>query len=215
MINKTTLIGHVGQEVEIRKLDNGTPVGRFSLATSESYKDTAGELQTETQWHNITVWRQQAELAEKLIKKGSLVYIDGKITYKKYTDKNGIERVSTDIVCNTFRLMGKKEGSNQSNDDSFPTNEPKAGAEQKTNDDDIFGGKSQSYDGLGNQINAPYSCNVCYKVKSGKYEGKEFDIQSITAEKIDFKFLTGEAMSFDKATFDNFFKICESSELPF
>lgn len=215
MINKVTLIGHTGGAPDVRRLENGTPVANISLATSESWKDDKGELQTQTEWHRLIFWRKQAELLEKLVtEKGVLLYIDGKITYRKYTDKDGHEKQSTDIVVDTFRLMTKKDGK-KSNDYSFPTDEPKAGVKQATNDNDIFGGKSQSYDGLGNQIDTPYSCNVCYKVKSGKHEGKEFEIKSITAEKIDFKFLTGEAMSFDKATFDNFFKICENSELPF
>lgn len=123
MINKVTLIGHLGQDPEIRRLENGTPVGRFSLATSESYKDAAGELQTQTEWHNVVVWRQQAEQAEKILKKGSLVYVEGKISYRKYTDKNGVERTATDITANTFRVLGKKEGSVGGNS-NFPTQEP-------------------------------------------------------------------------------------------
>ena len=75
MINKVTLIGHLGQDPEIRRLENGTPVGRFSLATNESYKDANGELVENTEWHNIVVWRQQAETAERLLKKGALVYV--------------------------------------------------------------------------------------------------------------------------------------------
>jgi single-strand DNA-binding protein len=122
MINKVTLIGHVGQDPEVRRLENGTPVGRFSLATSESYKDAAGELQTQTEWHNIVIWRQQAELAERLLKKGALVYVEGKISYRKFTDKNGVERTSTDITASTFRLMGKKEGGGGNS--NFPSQEP-------------------------------------------------------------------------------------------
>ena len=121
MINKVTLIGHLGQDPEIRRLENGTPVGRFSLATNESYKDANGELVENTEWHNIVVWRQQAETAERLLKKGALVYVEGKISYRKYTDKNGVEKMSTDIVANTFRLMGKKEGGGNQ---TFPTQEP-------------------------------------------------------------------------------------------
>ena len=81
MINKVTLIGHLGQDPEIGRLENGTPVGRFSLATSESYKDANDEWQSLTEWHNIVVWRQQAESAERNLKKGMLVYVEGKISY--------------------------------------------------------------------------------------------------------------------------------------
>lgn len=131
MINKVTLIGHLGQDPEIKRLENGTPVGRFSLATNESYKDANGELVENTEWHNIVVWRQQAETAERLLKKGALVYVEGKISYRKYTDKNGIERTSTDIVANTFRLMGKKEGGGNQ---SFPTQEPPMRVGQSQNE---------------------------------------------------------------------------------
>ena len=122
MINKVTLIGHLGQDPEIRRLENGTPVGRFSLATSESYKDANDEWQSLTEWHNIVVWRQQAESAERNLKKGMLVYVEGKINYRKYTDKNGIERMSSDIVANSVRLMGKKEGGSPYQ--NIPTQEP-------------------------------------------------------------------------------------------
>lgn len=125
MINKVTLIGHLGQDPEVRRLENGTPVGRFSVATSESYKDATGELKTDTEWHNVVVWRQLAELAERLLKKGTLVYVEGKITYRKYTDKNGLERTVTDIVANNFRLMGKREGTGV-REGNFPSQEPQS-----------------------------------------------------------------------------------------
>ena len=131
MINKVTLIGHLGQDPEIKRLENGTPVGRFSLATNESYKDANGELVENTEWHNIVVWRQQAETAERLLKKGALVYVEGKISYRKYTDKNGVEKMSTDIVANTFRLMGKKEGGGNQ---TFPTQEPPMRVGQSQNE---------------------------------------------------------------------------------
>jgi single-strand DNA-binding protein len=121
MINKVTLIGHVGQDPEVKRLENGTPVGRFSLATNEAYKDANGELKEQTEWHNVVVWRNLAEQAEKVLKKGSLVYVEGKISYRKYTGKDGIERTSTDIVALTFRSMTKKEGTGGGN---FPSTEP-------------------------------------------------------------------------------------------
>jgi single-strand DNA-binding protein len=125
MVNKVTLVGHVGQDPEVRKLENGTPVGRFSLATSENYKDPKdpnAEWQTQTEWHNVVVWRNLAEQAEKVLKKGSLVYVEGKIASRKFTDKNGVERTSTDIVASTFRSMTKKEGTGGGS--NFPSSEP-------------------------------------------------------------------------------------------
>lgn len=120
MINKVTLVGHVGQDPEIRRLENGSSVGRFSLATNETYKDANGEFKDQTEWHNIVVWKNLAEQAEKVLKKGSLVYVEGKISYRKYTDKAGVEKTTTDIVALTFRSMTPKGTGNT----NFPTQEP-------------------------------------------------------------------------------------------
>lgn len=122
MINKVTLIGNLGGDPEVRTLENGTQVGRFSLATNENYKDKDGTWQTQTEWHNIIVWRDLAERS-KMLKKGSTVYVEGKISYRKYTDKDGVEKNLTDIVANTFRLLDKREGSG-SYDSRFPSAEP-------------------------------------------------------------------------------------------
>ena len=124
MINKVTLIGHLGGDPEVRHLENGTAVARFSLATNESYKDKEGNWQTLTEWHNIVVWREQAERAEKQLKKGMLVYVEGKISYRKYTGQDGVERNLTDIVANVFRLLERKEGSGQPYESRFPASEP-------------------------------------------------------------------------------------------
>jgi len=85
MINKVTLIGNLGADPEVRRLEGGVAVARFSLATNESYKDKDGNFQTNTEWHNVVVWREAAERAEKMLRKGMLVYVEGKITYRKYT----------------------------------------------------------------------------------------------------------------------------------
>jgi single-strand DNA-binding protein len=122
MINKVTLIGNLGADPEVRTLENGTAVGRFSLATNENYKDKDGNWQTQTEWHNIIVWRDLAERS-KMLKKGSPVYVEGKISYRKYTDKDGVEKNLTDIVANTFRLLEKREGSG-SYESRFPSAEP-------------------------------------------------------------------------------------------
>lgn len=124
MINKVTLIGNLGGDPEIRHLDNGTAVGRFSLATNENYKDKDGAWQKQTEWHNVVVWRELAERAEKMYKKGMLVYVEGKISYRKYTDKDGQERHVTDIIANTVRLLEKIEGAG---DNRFPNSEPAFG----------------------------------------------------------------------------------------
>lgn len=121
MINKVTLIGNAGGDPDIRTLENGTQVGRFSLATNESYKDKAGEWQTQTEWHNVVVWRDLAEKAATSIRKGSTVYVDGKISTRKYSDKDGVEKTVTDIVASYFRVLDKKEAGQSAN---MPTTEP-------------------------------------------------------------------------------------------
>jgi len=110
MINKVTLIGNLGGDPEVRRLEGGTAVARFSLATNESYKDKDGNFQTVTEWHNVVVWRELAERAERSLKKGMLVYVEGKISYRKYTTQEGQDRYVTDIVANTFRMLERREG---------------------------------------------------------------------------------------------------------
>jgi single-stranded DNA-binding protein len=131
------------------------------------------------------------------------VYIEGKITYKKYTDKNGIERVSTDIVCNTFRLMGKKEGNGQSNDDSFPTEEPKVGAKQTTNDNDIFGDYNEKAIPV---EKLRYAVGQIFDVTNGKSTGKKLKIVTISESSVSFSFDSEtNNHSLDKAAFEKYF----------
>ncbi len=122
MLNRVTLIGNLGRDPEVRRLENGTAVGKFTVATNESYKDANGEYQQLTEWHDVVVWRNNAEYSEKFLKKGSMVFIEGKITHRKYTDKTGIERYSTEIVANTCRAFEKRESSGR--DAGFPEQEP-------------------------------------------------------------------------------------------
>lgn len=129
MINKVTLIGNLGQDPECRTLDNGAMVGRFSLATNENYKDKDGNWQKQTEWHNVVVWRELAERCEKL-RKGALVFVEGKISYRKYTDKDGVERNVTDIVAAIVRPLEKKEEQEQVTAHGFPEAQPRA-AEQR------------------------------------------------------------------------------------
>jgi len=121
MINKVTLIGNLGRDVEMRRLENGTAVAKFSIATNESYKDKNNEWQTQTEWHDVICWRALAERAETQLSKGKLVYIDGKLTHRKYQDKEGNDRYKTEVVANTFRLLERRESQGLSGDqrDSF------------------------------------------------------------------------------------------------
>ena len=98
MVNKVILIGRLGRDPEVRRLENGTAVAKFSVATTEAYKDKAGEWQNQTEWHDIVLWRQLAERAERDLKKGMLVFVEGKLTHRKYQDKEGNDRYITEIA---------------------------------------------------------------------------------------------------------------------
>ena len=113
MINKVTLIGNLGGDPEIKRLENGALVARVGLATNENYKDKDGNWQKVTEWHSVVLWRELAERAEKSLKKGMLVYVEGKISYRKSTDANGVERHYTDIVASSFRVLEKTEEAHQ------------------------------------------------------------------------------------------------------
>lgn len=115
-INKVILIGNLGKDPEIRHTEGGIAVARFPIATSETYKDKTGNKVERTEWHNIVVWRGLAEVAEKYLKKGQSVYIEGKIRSNNYQDKEGIQRYSTEIVADNMTMLGGRgEGSNGQN----------------------------------------------------------------------------------------------------
>jgi single-strand DNA-binding protein len=115
MINKVVLIGHLGKDPEVRTLESGATYAKFSVATSEAYKDKTGEWQNVTEWHNIILWRELAERSERQLRKGSLVYIEGKLTSRSYQDQEGNTKYITEVRGNTFRSLDKKESSNTSN----------------------------------------------------------------------------------------------------
>ncbi len=119
MVNKVILIGNLGRDPELRTFENGNKTCSFSVATNESYKDKNNVWQTVTEWHNVTAFGYVAEKAERDLKKGSSVYIEGKITYRKYNDKDGVEKNITEIVALTLNSLEKREKSNQ-----FGTNAP-------------------------------------------------------------------------------------------
>lgn len=121
MINKVILVGNLGKDPDIRTLENGTKVGTFSIATNESYKDKNDQWQTLTEWHNVVVWRGLAERAERELKKGAMVYIEGKLTHRRYQDKDGVERSITEIVANTCNSLERKEKSSTGISTPFPS----------------------------------------------------------------------------------------------
>lgn len=114
-VNKVILVGNVGRDPEVRYLDgnaqNGqnTKVATFTLATSERYRDRSGELRENTEWHNIVAWRQSADVAEKFIRKGTQLYIEGHLRTRSYTDQTGSKKFTTEIVVDNLQLLGRRE----------------------------------------------------------------------------------------------------------
>ena len=110
-LNKAMLIGNVGKDPEVRHLESGIVVASFTLATTERFKDKSGVLREQTEWHNIVCWRNLADLADKYIKKGSQIYVEGRIRTRNWDDQNGVKHYATEIVADTIQLLGKKSDS--------------------------------------------------------------------------------------------------------
>lgn len=121
MFNKVFLIGNLGRDPEVRHLDGGNVVAKFPVATNESYKDKSGEWQKITEWHDVVVWRALAERAEQQLHKGSMVFVEGKVSHRKWQDRDGNDRWSTEIVANTFRLLDRRDSTDRGYSDNFPS----------------------------------------------------------------------------------------------
>lgn len=106
--NKVQLIGNLGNNPEIKNTSNGNKMARLSLATNENYKNAQGEIKSETTWHNIIAWGRPAEIAEKYLTKGKEVAVEGKLTNRSYTDKEGIKRYITEVVVSEILIIGNK-----------------------------------------------------------------------------------------------------------
>ena len=114
-INKVILVGNLGKDPEVRYLEGGTAVANFPLATSENYTDrSSGEKKTITEWRNVVLWRGLAEIAEKYLKKGNQVYIEGKLRTRKWQDKDGHDRYTTEIVGDSMQMLGRKDDNSSS-----------------------------------------------------------------------------------------------------
>ena len=112
-VNKVILVGNLGKDPETRYLESGVAVTNFSIATTESYKDKSGNRVDQTEWHNIVLWRGLAEVAEKFLKKGSQVYVEGKLRTRSWDDKDGNKRYTTEIVGDNMTMLGgKRDGEN-------------------------------------------------------------------------------------------------------
>lgn len=108
-LNKVTLIGNLGKDPEMQFLEGNVAVAKFSLATTETFKDKSGKPVSQTEWHSIVLWRGLAEMAQKYLHKGSHVFIEGRIKYRNWEDKEGNRKMATDIVGENIIILDKKE----------------------------------------------------------------------------------------------------------
>lgn len=124
-VNKVILIGNLGSDPEVRYLDGGSVVARFNIATSESYTNKSGEKIEQTEWHRIELWNALAKVAEKYLRKGNQVYVEGKIRTENWTDKEGQARTGISILANSMTMLGSS-GSGGGDSPSTSSNSPKA-----------------------------------------------------------------------------------------
>jgi single-strand DNA-binding protein len=138
-INKVILVGNLGRNPETRHTQDGRPVCSFSIATSEKWKDRDGNRQEKTEWHNVVTFGKLAEICGEYLSKGRQVYIEGKLQTRKWTDKNDIDRYTTEIIANEMQMLGSRESSQNGNYQTPKPDTPSAhmGNMQETEDDDI------------------------------------------------------------------------------
>jgi single-strand DNA-binding protein len=156
-VNKAILVGRLGRDPETRFTGGGQAVANFSVATDHSYKDRNGERQKKTEWHKIVAWGKLAEIVQKYLKKGSLIYIEGRIETREWQDKEGQKRYSTEIIANEMRMLGGKgdgagsgtgggasrggddmEGHHGQSDDSYGGGAPSGGGPEISDEDIPF-----------------------------------------------------------------------------
>jgi len=129
MVNKVTLVGRLGRDPETRFTGGGMPVCTFSIATDESFKDKNGDRKKRTEWHRIIAWAKCAEIAQKYLKKGSLVFVDGRIQSREW-EKDGEKHRSFEIVVNNFRMLGSKPNGDGKHEESVVGSEPEIADEE-------------------------------------------------------------------------------------
>lgn len=139
-VNKVILVGNLGRDPEIRYLPSGEPVANITVATSSKYKNKAGEVVEETEWHRVTFFGKLAEIVGQYLKKGRSVYVEGRIKTRKYTDKDGVEKYATDIIANEMQMLGTlggREGGDEGGHEGNPARQapPPAGGFADGDDD--------------------------------------------------------------------------------
>lgn len=138
-VNKVILVGNLGRDPEVRYMPNGEAVANFSIATTETWKDKAGAKQERTEWHNIVMYRKLAEIAGEYLKKGRPVYVEGRLQTRKWQDKDGNDRYTTEIIADQMQMLGGRDAANDTGDDDQTHSQQKASqsAPAKAGFDDI------------------------------------------------------------------------------
>ncbi len=138
-VNRVILVGRLGKDPETRYMPNGEAVTNATLATSERWKDKSGEQQEKTEWHRLTFYRKLAEIAGEYLKKGSLIYVEGKLATRKYQDKEGKDTYTTEVIVNEMQMLGGKPSGDQESDRPAPANSTKpAGTTSKQSSGNAF-----------------------------------------------------------------------------
>lgn len=133
-VNKAILIGNLGRDPELRFTPSGFPVASFSLATNQKWKDKNGQAQERTDWHNIVVFGRQAEICKEYLRKGSLVYLEGRIQNRTYEDKDGVKKYRSEIIVTQVRMLGRMAAEPEGIEE---TAETELETPQQTQDDDL------------------------------------------------------------------------------
>ena len=137
-VNKVLIIGNLGKDPETRFMSNGDAVTNITVATTDSWKDKEGNKQEKTEWHRVTFYRKLAEIVGEYLKKGSAVYIEGRLETRKWQDAQGVDRYSTDIIANDMKMLGSKQG-NSEQSESFENNPSTANDRSKARSSNASG----------------------------------------------------------------------------
>ncbi|HCC70604.1 MAG TPA: single-stranded DNA-binding protein [Bacteroidales bacterium] len=151
-VNKVILVGNVGKDPDVRYIDTNVPVARFPFATSETYRSRDGEKITTTEWHNVVLWRGLAEVAEKFVKKGSQLFIEGKIRTRSYDDRDGNKKYITEIIADNMQMLGRRSDSQASDNEDIDSSYSEPGSQSASSKN---GSASQADDSFRDTNNTP------------------------------------------------------------
>lgn len=145
-VNKVILIGNLGKDPEVKYMPNGDAVANITLATTETWKDKSGEKQEKTEWHRVTFYRKLAEIVGEYLKKGRPVYVEGRLETRKWTDKAGVERYTTDIIASDMKMLGgKPQGDDEGRSGHSGSRKPAQNTTSFDDDDDVPFARNDSY----------------------------------------------------------------------